>query len=309
VRYAIDVAPIGALADPATIAELAATAETAGWDGLSVWDSLGTSIGAAAADPLIALTAAAARTRHLRLITSVLAVTRRRPQLVAQSVATLDRWSDGRLVLGVGSGGDPGDFEPFGESFDAPRRAGALDEALTVLDGFLRGQTVDHEGPSITVRGVAVGPRPIQTPRPPIWIGGMRPGALRRAASWDGWIAVAVSGQTFAMERSADEIGALIARCRESRRALGRDSAPFDTAVFGISDPGGADLVAGYADAGATWWFESLSPMRGSIEELLALVKSGPPAKRFRTADPTGPDRIPRMAVRDTAAAGTRASG
>jgi alkanesulfonate monooxygenase SsuD/methylene tetrahydromethanopterin reductase-like flavin-dependent oxidoreductase (luciferase family) len=106
VRYAIDVAPLGPLSDPATVAELAAVAEGAGWDGVSVWDSLGTSIRTAAADPFIALAAAAAWTTRIRLITSVVALTRRRPQLVAQSAATLDRWSGGRLILGVGSGGD-----------------------------------------------------------------------------------------------------------------------------------------------------------------------------------------------------------
>jgi alkanesulfonate monooxygenase SsuD/methylene tetrahydromethanopterin reductase-like flavin-dependent oxidoreductase (luciferase family) len=290
VRYAIDVAPIGDLADPATIAELAAAAESAGWDGISTWDSLGTSIGAEAADPFVVLTAAAARTDRLRLITSVLAVTRRRPQLVAQSAATLDRWSGGRLILGVGSGGDAGDFEPFGESFETRSRALLLDESVTVIDRLLRGETVEHEGPRLRVRDAAVGPRPIQVPRPPIWIGGMKPGALRRAAAWDGWIAVALSGETFVMERSADEIGAMIGECRESRRTLGRETAPFDVAVFGVSDQGAADAVAGYAAAGATWWLESLSPMRGSVDDLLALVRTGPPVADRLDADPPGGD-------------------
>jgi hypothetical protein len=66
VRYAIDVAPLGPLAEPSAVAELAAAAETAGWDGISIWDSLGTSIGADAADPFITLAAAAARTSGCR---------------------------------------------------------------------------------------------------------------------------------------------------------------------------------------------------------------------------------------------------
>jgi hypothetical protein len=52
---------------------------------------------------------------------------------------------------------------------------------------------------------------------------------------------------------------------------------PFDVAVFGLSDPAGARSIHGFADRGATWWLESLSPMRGSTDELLAAVEAGPP--------------------------------
>jgi alkanesulfonate monooxygenase SsuD/methylene tetrahydromethanopterin reductase-like flavin-dependent oxidoreductase (luciferase family) len=308
VRYAIDVAPLGPLSDPATVAELAAVAEGAGWDGVSIWDSLGTSIRTPAADPFIALAAAAAWTTRIRLITSVVAITRRRPQLVAQSAATLDRWSGGRLILGVGSGGDAGDFVPFGESFDPAGRAAMLGEAVAVVDRLLRGETVDHHGPMVTVRSVAVGPSAIHRPRPPIWIGGMKPGALRLAAAWDGWIAVAVSDTTFAMERSPDDIRAMIARCRESRVAIGREDAPFDVAVFGISEPGQEATVAGYAEAGATWWFESLSPMRGSVDELLALVESGPPDRSARSEPDQGSVEAPDAPSMVGAASQERAS-
>ena len=65
-RYAIDIAPLGDLADPAAIVRLAVAAERAGWDGLSTWDSLGTAMDAPAADPFVALAAVAAATRGLR---------------------------------------------------------------------------------------------------------------------------------------------------------------------------------------------------------------------------------------------------
>ena len=78
-RYAIDIAPLGDLADPVPIVRLAVAAERAGWDGLSTWDSLGASMGAAAADPFVALTAVASATERLRLILSVVALPRRRP--------------------------------------------------------------------------------------------------------------------------------------------------------------------------------------------------------------------------------------
>lgn len=279
-RYAVDIAPLGdELADPATIVRLARAAEASGWDGLSIWDTTGVSMGAAAPDPFVALAAVASATERLRLITSVVALPRRRPQLVAQAAATLDRLSGGRLVLGVGGGGDPADFEAFGESWDRAERLAKLDEALELVDAFLRGQTVSHEGPAFRVAGASIGPRPVQQPRPPIWFGGMRSAALRRAAALDGWIAIAVAEDGSRIELLPAAFAQLVARVEAERVAVGRPGEPFDIAVLAYSDPGhsGADLVRGYREAGATWWLESLSAMRGSIAELLARIAAGPP--------------------------------
>jgi alkanesulfonate monooxygenase SsuD/methylene tetrahydromethanopterin reductase-like flavin-dependent oxidoreductase (luciferase family) len=274
-RYAIDIAPLGDLADPTAIVRLAAAAESAGWDGLSIWDSLGVSMGTAAADPFVSLAAVAASTERLRLIASVIAVSRRRAQLVVQASATLDRISNGRFVLGVGAGADPGDFDAFGESAPLTERVARMDVALSAIDPWLRGETA-RLGTYGTAE-VRVGPAPVQVPRPPIWFGGMRPAALRRAAQWDGWIAIATSEDGSSMSLSPEAFGAMVGQVKAERTAVGREADPFDVAVFGFSDPGGPDLVRSYADHGATWWLESLSPMRGSIDELLAVVQGGPP--------------------------------
>jgi alkanesulfonate monooxygenase SsuD/methylene tetrahydromethanopterin reductase-like flavin-dependent oxidoreductase (luciferase family) len=262
-RYAIDVCPLGELADPVTVVRLAVAAEAADWDGLSIWDSLGTSMGTASADPFVTLAAVASATSRLRLITSVLALPRRRPQLVAQAAASLDCLSHGRLTLGMGSGADPGDFEPFGEQFDAVDRAARLDAGLGQIDGFLREKTI--------------GPASVQLPRPPIWIGGMSQAALRRAARWDGWIAIAVSEDGSSLNLPAARLERMCARIRDHRATLGGGRAAFDVAVFAFSEPDQAELVRGFMDAGATWWLESLSLMRGSVAELLRRIEAGPP--------------------------------
>ncbi len=282
-RYAIDIAPLGdELSDPVTIVRLARVAEASGWDGLSTWDSTGVSMGTVAPDPFVALAAVASATERIALILSVVALPRRRPHLVAQAAATLDRLSGGRLVLGVGAGGDPEDFTAFGESFDRSARLAAMDEGIGLVDAFLRGETVTHEGPAYRIDGVAVGPRPIQQPRPPLWFGGMRPAALRRAARLDGWIAVAVTEDGSAIDLPADGLARMAADVDAERERLGRAGAPFDVAVFAFSEAGrqGADLAAGYEAAGATWWLESLSGMRGPVDELLARVEAGPPIAR-----------------------------
>jgi alkanesulfonate monooxygenase SsuD/methylene tetrahydromethanopterin reductase-like flavin-dependent oxidoreductase (luciferase family) len=275
IRCAIDVAPLGELADPNAIVRLAVAAEAAGWDGLSIWDSTGVSMGGAAADPFVTLAAVAAATERLRLIASVIVLPRRRPQLVVQAAATLDRVSGGRFVLGVGAGNDPGDLDPFGEAGPLSDRVVSLDTALAAVDPWLRGEAarLDVDG----WKEVRLGPRPVQDPRPPIWLGGMRLGALRRAARWDGWIAIATSDDGSSIALSPDAFGEMVGRVMGERTALGRQGEPFDVAVFGISDPGGSDLVMTYAERGATWWLESLSPMRGTVAELEAIVAAGPP--------------------------------
>ncbi|MHB8960787.1 MAG: LLM class flavin-dependent oxidoreductase [Candidatus Limnocylindrales bacterium] len=265
VECAIDIAPLGELADPRVIVRLAVAAERANWDGISVWDSLGVSMGAPTTDPWVALAAVASGAPRLRLIASVIALPRRRPQLVAQAAASLDAWSDGRLVLGIGAGGDPGDFAIFGESFDAERFT-RLDRDAELIDAWLRGSAPE-----------VVGPRPVQTPRPPIWVGGTKPGAIRRAACWDGWIAVATSEDGSEMVLGPEDFGRLVGRLRDERAAVGRAGEPCDVAVFGRSEPSEAAMVAAFAAAGMTWWLESLSPARGSVDALLARIEAGPP--------------------------------
>jgi alkanesulfonate monooxygenase SsuD/methylene tetrahydromethanopterin reductase-like flavin-dependent oxidoreductase (luciferase family) len=273
-RFAIDIAPLGELADPVAIVRLGRAAEVAGWDGLSIWDSTGVSMGGAAADPFVTLAAVAAATERIRLIASVIVLPRRRPQLVAQAAATLDRVSGGRLILGVGAGNDPGDLDPFGEGGPLSERVARMDAALAAIDPWLRGEAarVDVDGTT----EVNVGPRPVQVPRPPIWLGGMRPGALRRAARWDGWIAIATSEDGSSMALSPESFGEKVDRVRAERATGGRAGEPFDIAVFGFSEPAGAELARSYAEHGATWWLESLSPMRGSLDELLTIVEVGP---------------------------------
>ncbi len=275
-RFALDVAPLGELADPRAIVALAESAEAAGWDGLSVWDSLGVSMGAPAVDPFLALAAAASATERLALIASVIALPRRRPQLVAQSAASLDRLSGGRFVLGIGAGGDPGDFAAFGEPTEMAERLVRFDEAAELVDAFLRGEKVTHRGRVFTVEGVSVGPEPARRPRPPIWVGALRRGGIRRAARWDGWIAITIGEDGSTPILPPDAFAEEVAWLRSERDATGRGGDAFDVAVFGQAGTGG-HRPGDYEAAGATWWLESVSGMRGTLDDLLAIAAAGPP--------------------------------
>ncbi len=275
-RFALDVAPLGELADPLELVRLGRAAEVAGWDGFSTWDVLGPAMGTVAADPFVTLAGVAAATERIQLISSVIVLPRRRPQLVAQAAATLDRLSNGRLVLGFGAGGDPPDYTRFGEPYEASGRIALMDEAAELVDRLLRGETVTHDGPGYVLDGVAIGPRPAREPRPPMWLGALRPGGIRRAARWDGWIAVSVAADGVSLGVPPDALAEGVALARTERAAAGLGGAPFDIAIFGQTGLGGYG-PADYEAVGTSWWLESVSPMRGSVADLMRLAEAGPP--------------------------------
>jgi probable F420-dependent oxidoreductase len=263
VRYGICLANIGTYSDPRAGVRVAEAAETAGWDGVFTWDHLAFVWGAPAADPWITLAAIASATTRIRLGTAVTPVARRRPQVLAQQVATLDVLSAGRVVFGAGLGGSRDEFAKFGEPTDARVRAGMLDEGLDLLRRLWSGEQVVHRGEHFVVEGVALAPTPVQE-RVPIWIGGNRAASLRRAARWDGWLAD--SADPTGMRLSPGDVA-------RSIEQMGRGD-DFDVAVLGQSDRGDP---AAYERVGATWWLENVHDRRGSIDDVLTLARRGPP--------------------------------
>src|SRR4029453_5391358 len=128
-------APFDELANPRLLAELARAAESAGWDGLFLWDRIAyPPRQRARAAPSGALSATAPVTETLRLGPMITPLSRRRVQKVARETVTLDHLSNGRLTLGVGLG-NADDLGPFGEAVDPRERGRLLDEGLGGLGG------------------------------------------------------------------------------------------------------------------------------------------------------------------------------
>src|ERR671910_3592094 len=273
-HYGVVTANLGDYADPRVAVRLARAAEAAGWEAFFVWDHLGFVRGLPSGDPWVILSAVAAATTHLRLGLAVTPLARRRPQVVANALASLDLLSSGRAIFGAGLGGVPEEFTAFGDPGDAKQRATMLDEGLTILDGLWSGDTVTHRGPHYAVEGVSLAPRPLQRPRVPIWIGGEGAPALRRAAGWDGWLAPATSHDgTPTMAKSPGRIAGMVDEIWRHRTTEG----PFEVAIDGYSEPGDAGLTRAYGAAGATWWLESIHDVRGPLDEMMARVNAGPP--------------------------------
>jgi alkanesulfonate monooxygenase SsuD/methylene tetrahydromethanopterin reductase-like flavin-dependent oxidoreductase (luciferase family) len=271
-RYGIVTANLGEYADPRVAVRLARAAEAAGWEAFFIWDHLGFVRGVPSGDPWITLSAVAALTTRLKLGLAVTPLARRRPQIVANAMASLDLLSGGRAIFGAGLGGAPEEFTAFGEPGDPKERAVMLDEGLRILDGLWSGETVTHRGRHFTVQGVSLAP--LQRPRLPIWIGGESAPALRRAARWDGWLAPATSHDgTPTMAKSPERIAEMVAEIRWHRTS----DTPFEVAIDGYSEAGDPGLPRAYGAAGATWWLESIQDARGPLDEMMARVETGPP--------------------------------
>ena len=138
-------------------------------------------------DPVPTLAYLAALTTRTRVMTNVFVVGYQHPLQTAKAFATLDALSNGRVILGVGAGHVEGEFGALGIPF--ADRGAATDEAIDAITVALSEEWPEHAGERWQFADVGQRPRPVQEPRPPIWIGGSGKPALRRvAARGDGWI-------------------------------------------------------------------------------------------------------------------------
>lgn len=257
-RYAISIPPSGS---PAELIDCARAAEAAGWDGYFLWDHIYVSDGWAIHDPWVLLGAIAAVTERIRLGAMVTPLARRRPWKLAKEITTLDQLSAGRVVVGVGLGVPEAEFTAFGEPADSQLRAAALDESLGLLDGFLRGREVQHDGPLYHVRA-RLTPGCVQQPRPPIWVAATWPHRrpLRRAARFDGVFAIGRDNQG---GLSPEQVG-------EVRQLLGPGA---DIVVPHDPPTAPGDLAA----AGATWLMVSPPYTEDWLAQLPEIIRDGPP--------------------------------
>jgi alkanesulfonate monooxygenase SsuD/methylene tetrahydromethanopterin reductase-like flavin-dependent oxidoreductase (luciferase family) len=256
-RFALSVPPF---TDPAEVVSLATRAEASGWDGFFLWDHLRWDDVVEAHDPWVLLGAIARETETMRLGTMVTPLSRRRPQVVAKHLTTLDHLSGGRATFGVGLGDPPDlDFSDFGDEASYKTRAQITDEALTVLAGLVGEGRVSHHGEHFDV-DASVRPRPVQRPRIPIWVAGRAPNALplARAKRWDGYVPISDD------HLSPDALAAYVGDHPHDDWDLVAQWAPGFT-------------VDEFEAAGATWLVRSVWPHEeGWLDELRGLTADGP---------------------------------
>jgi probable F420-dependent oxidoreductase len=232
---------------------IAETAEELGFDGLFFGDRMLAEVGhdgqgvynSTHTEIFVTLSALAARTSRIQLGSLVLVVPFRHPVPLAKTIASLDLLSHGRLLLGVGTGWNPTEFEVLGiEKSDA---AAILEEDMVLMKKLWEGKPVDFDGKFQTLKGIAVEPTPYRPGGPPIWLGSFSPlqksiwenrmvpstiGALHRIGRMaDTWIPLLYSTQ---YRRSIDPgiLADSFEHIKDGARAIGR---PDGSVTFAFS--------------------------------------------------------------------------
>lgn len=172
----------------------------------------------AAADPLTALAVAAAVTSETMLGSSVINAPWYSPALLARALASIDVASGGRLIPGFGTNWSPEEYQAAGVPFSG--RGARLEELLDVIETWWTASPVSHEGPLVTIPASHAEHKPLQRPRPPVYLGAFGPRALSRVGRRaDGWLPVWWVPEAFPASRLA-EGWSLIQRAAEQ---AGRD--------------------------------------------------------------------------------------
>jgi len=196
-------------------------ADAAGFDSLWVGDHIAFHVPILESLSLLSFLAAA--TERATLGTAVYLLPLRHPVLAAKTAATVDLLSGGRLVFGVGVGGE---FPPEFEASAVPvsERGARLDEAIPLVRRLWSEDAVKHDGRFHRFGPVTLAPKPVQPGGPPIWIGGRAPAAMRRAGRLgDGYVSTMTSA-----ERYRSNLEAIAGAAREAGRRIER----FATAAF-----------------------------------------------------------------------------
>ena len=236
-------------------------------------------------DPLISLAFVAGLTSRIRLGTSVLVMPYYTPVMLAKQLATLDVLSRGRLDVGLGLGWSMDEFEAVGVPYAGRGRRG--DEFLRCLKAIWTENPVEFTGEFYRVPLSKIEPRPVQTPHPPITIGGYGPTVVRRAVAYDGF-----NGGNVPLQ----QVALLVAEIKAAAQEAGRDPRALQIVSRGSfqlhASPQGKDRrplwgnlgeiredVARYAEAGLTELFleANFDPRGPSLERTLEVMEAMAP--------------------------------
>jgi len=194
-----------------------------------------------AQDPFVMLSLVASATKTVKLQTGILVLSYRNPFIVARAVASLDLFSNGRVLLGFGAGYLKGEYRALGVDFE--QRNELMDEYMRALTLALSGEEFTFEGTGYQAYGNRILPGPVQTPHPPFLVGGNAPRAIRRAVELgDAWYPFFTDGLSTATTRTFDMTGEddlrkgidyMLAHCDKIGRAV-----PPEVVLGGLNKPG-----------------------------------------------------------------------
>ena len=188
-------------------------------------------------DPFVTLTAAAAVTTRLKVGTGICLVIERDPITLAKEVASLDHFSGGRMLFGIGGGWNAEEMEHHGTDFGS--RWKVLRERIAAMKEIWTKDEAEYHGKFVNFDKIWSFPKPVQKPHPPILMGGSGPHARQRAADFDGhWMPIV----------GRDSIDEGIADLRQRAEKAGRDPATVTVSLFGARPDEGK--LAAWRDLG-----------------------------------------------------------
>jgi probable F420-dependent oxidoreductase len=222
-------------------------------------------------DPFVALSFAAAATRHLRVGTAVCLVTEHDPIVLGKTIASLDQLSEGRFVFGIGAGWNAEEMENHGTPFEA--RFKVMGERVRAMKALWTEDEAQFHGVYENFDPVWSYPKPVQRPHPPILLGGETDHTLKRVAAYcDGWLPRAFGG--------FDPVKG-VERLRQVAGAAGRDPSGLQVTVFGA--PADAAALHRYRAAGIQRGLLAIPDV--SRDDILRLLdKNAPLAKEIHAA-------------------------
>ena len=188
-------------------------------------------------DPFVSLTAAAAVTKTLKLGTGVCLVIQRDTIQTAKLVASLDQVSGGRFLFGIGGGWNAEEMEDHGTVFKS--RFKKMREQIEAMVQIWTKSKAEYHGELVDFGPMMSWPKPVQTPHPPVIVGGAFPQAARRAIRYgQGWIPIA----------GREDITDLIPQFRKMATEAGRDPADLPISMFSAKDD--PDMLKRFRDLG-----------------------------------------------------------
>jgi len=228
-------------------------------------------------DPFVVMSIAAVSTEHVQIGTNVLNAPWYQPAVLARSLTSIDLVSDGRLLLGFGVGWSPDEYAAAGVPWN--QRGARLDETLDALESYWTDNPSEFHGKYVTVPATYADLKPAQRPRPPIYLGGYSPAAMRRAARRaDGWLPVIRPGRPSPWEFNADQINGPIEVIRGIAVEQGRDPAElgFVLRVYPTEDASvdqiASALIGAQQHTAVEHAFVDLMEVAGDVDHALELT-------------------------------------
>ncbi|MGE0222523.1 MAG: LLM class F420-dependent oxidoreductase [Acetobacteraceae bacterium] len=190
-------------------------------------------------DPFVTLTAAALATTTLKLGTGICLITQRDPIQTAKLVASIDQMAKGRFLFGVGDGWNQSEIENHGTVFRTRHKRAR--ECIEAMRAIWTKSTAEYHGEFVNFDPMMAWPKPVQTPHPPVLVGGTFPYSARRAIRYgDGWLPSSASGRTDLLQE--------IPRFRQMAAEAGRD--PASMPITAWYPPRQLDLMQRYHELG-----------------------------------------------------------